>query len=127
MDSLDNNVLGFDTNYEGVGNNEAYVEGDGTVVEAEPQAPVTPFDVIKKHAEMLGQDINDPKPNCKDCYGRGYIGRDSVTKAPIPCRCIHADFSNAQNQNMANRMIGMSRKERRKLQRQYMKQMKGIR
>lgn len=127
MDSVDNNVLGFNTDYDGVENIDAYVDGQGNVVEAEPVVPVTPFDVIKKHAEVLGQEINDPKPNCKDCYGRGYIGRDGATKAPIPCRCIYPDYMNARNQHMANRMMGMSRAERRKMQRQYKKQMKGIR
>lgn len=29
-----------------------------------------------------------PKPNCKWCYGRGYIGINTKTKEEIPCGCI---------------------------------------
>jgi len=29
-----------------------------------------------------------PKPNCKWCYGRGYIGIDHKTRVQIPCPCI---------------------------------------
>lgn len=28
---------------------------------------------------------HEPKPNCKKCYGRGYIGFDNKTKMPIAC------------------------------------------
>ena len=27
-----------------------------------------------------------PKKNCKKCFGRGFIGRDSETQELIPCR-----------------------------------------
>lgn len=27
-----------------------------------------------------------PKPNCKKCFGRGFIGRDSKTRELIACR-----------------------------------------
>lgn len=29
-----------------------------------------------------------PKKNCKWCYGRGYIGIETKTKAEIVCPCI---------------------------------------
>ena len=29
----------------------------------------------------------DPKPNCKRCFGRGYIGRDTETGSFILCKC----------------------------------------
>ena len=28
-----------------------------------------------------------PKKNCKHCFGRGYVGRDSETGGFINCRC----------------------------------------
>ena len=28
-----------------------------------------------------------PKPNCKWCYGRGYIGIDTKTKEQVTCQC----------------------------------------
>lgn len=125
--NVDDNIIDIDTNYDFGELNEAYVDESGTVLDKEDMPQVTPFDVIKKHAEMLGQEINDPKPNCNDCYGRGYIGRDSATKAPIPCRCIYNDYTNAQNTMMAQRMMGMSRSERRKMERQYKKQLRKAR
>ena len=27
-----------------------------------------------------------PKENCKRCFGRGYVGKDTATKELIPCR-----------------------------------------
>lgn len=27
-----------------------------------------------------------PKKNCKRCYGRGFVGRDSQTNQLVPCR-----------------------------------------
>ncbi|MFA5484929.1 MAG: hypothetical protein WC260_01645 [Candidatus Pacearchaeota archaeon] len=50
---------------------------------------LSPFDVIKTVAEQTGVEIRDPRKSCKSCYGRGYIGRDSFTKQPIPCTCIN--------------------------------------
>jgi len=31
-----------------------------------------------------------PNPNCKNsgCYGRGWIGRDSITSQPMLCKCV---------------------------------------
>lgn len=47
-----------------------------------------PWKVIKDSAAALGILINDPKPNCKKCHGRGYIGRHADSGEPIPCTCI---------------------------------------
>ena len=29
-----------------------------------------------------------PKPNCKHCYGRGYLGRDVNRNTYVPCYCL---------------------------------------
>ena len=50
---------------------------------------LTPLDVIKAVAKETGIELRDPNEGCKKCYGRGYIGRDSMTKQPIPCTCIY--------------------------------------
>lgn len=38
--------------------------------------------------KQLGVKFNTPIYNCKKCYGRGWIGKDSKTQEPIPCPCI---------------------------------------
>lgn len=80
---------------------------------------ISPFDVIKSLAEKLGQIITDPKSNCKKCNGRGYIGRDYNSKAPIPCPCIYPNYNSSENINMINKMRKPSRSERRKQDREY--------
>lgn len=47
-----------------------------------------PWRVIKESANAMGIIVYDPKPNCKKCHGRGYIGRHHDTGEPIPCTCI---------------------------------------
>lgn len=67
-------------------------------------ADATPFDGIKYFAGRLGIKIKDnPNKSCKKCYGRGYTGMDSVTKIPVPCRCIFfaEDLQARQNQTLA--------------------------
>lgn len=98
-------------------------DGSGEVVE---KKDLKPIDVIKAVAKQMGQDINDPDPSCNHCYGRGYTARDSATKAPIPCKCIHANLTELdqqKNDSIASRMSRMPRKQRRKLERQFKKKM----
>jgi len=58
-----------------------------------------PLEQIRFAAEKYGIKINDPKPNCKSCYGRGFNGKRIVNpnwekeKAPleyepVPCTCL---------------------------------------
>ena len=47
-----------------------------------------PMWIMKAAAEGMGILLNDPKPNCKKCHGRGYLGRKADTSEPIPCTCI---------------------------------------
>jgi hypothetical protein len=48
-----------------------------------------PMVIMKLAAEGMGIVLNDPKPNCKKCHGRGYLGRKADTGEPIPCTCIY--------------------------------------
>lgn len=50
-----------------------------------------PFEQIKVTSKSIGQQINDPKKNCKHCYGRGYTGLKPDGQ-PIPCDCIFKEF-----------------------------------
>lgn len=47
-----------------------------------------PFVVIVEAARAIGIEIQKPKPNCKKCHGRGYIGRHADSGEPIACTCI---------------------------------------
>lgn len=47
-----------------------------------------PMLIMKAAAEGMGFALQDPKPNCKKCHGRGYLGRKADTGEPIPCTCI---------------------------------------
>lgn len=49
---------------------------------------LTPLEIIKAIAKQNNQDIQNPKPSCNYCYGRGFEGKDSKTQMPIPCRCL---------------------------------------
>lgn len=61
-------------------------------IEVENMLENDPMEVIKAAAEGIGMVLNDPKPNCKHCHGRGYIGRNAITKEPIPCKCIFPKY-----------------------------------
>lgn len=69
-----------------------------------------PYEVIKATAEGLGLVLNDPKPNCKHCHGRGWVGRNAETKEPIPCTCI---FPKYESQRPTPNILPMNRKQRR--------------
>ena len=47
-----------------------------------------PLDRIKAACAQAHIILKDPDPNCKKCFGRGYI---SVKESgePIPCSCIY--------------------------------------
>lgn len=51
-----------------------------------------PMTIIKAAAEGMGIILNDPKPNCKKCHGRGYLGRHHDTGEPVPCTCIFPKY-----------------------------------
>jgi len=47
-----------------------------------------PWKVIVEAAQAMCIEIMKPKPNCKKCHGRGYVGRHSDSGEPIACTCI---------------------------------------
>ena len=49
---------------------------------------VNAMKVIRRAAEAMGILLNDPKPNCKKCHGRGYLGRHVDSGEPVPCPCL---------------------------------------
>ena len=79
-------------------------------IEAEKMLEDDPMEVIKAAAEGIGLVLNDPKPNCKHCHGRGWVGRNAETKEPIPCTCI---FPKYESQRPAPNILPMNRKQRR--------------
>lgn len=107
------NPLQIDTNYENVDVEDVFTNDDSDNVISESDLHITAFDVIKKLAEQMGQEIVDPKSNCKHCHGLGYTGRDSKSKAPIPCKCIQPNFNNEKNIRLYEQTRKLSRKERR--------------
>jgi len=111
----DNSLLG--QNYNLPENRDEFIDTkSGEIVK---QENINPMDVIRKIAEKIGTKIQDPKKNCKHCFGRGYIGRDAKTKAPVPCNCIYpkAEGEDALNQQVAQEgMRKFTRQQRRRLE-----------
>lgn len=52
---------------------------------------LTPFEQMKIASEKYNLVLNEPNPNCKICYGRGYIGLNA-DKSPVPCTAKHCIF-----------------------------------
>ena len=76
---------------------------------------LTDFDVIKAVAKQNNVEVRNPRSGCKKCYGRGFIGKDYVTKAPIPCSCIYPVKTEDQklkdyNQDQKNMPVKFNRK-----------------
>jgi len=115
--------LNFDVNYNEIEAQEVFVDDSDKVI-TQKELNITPFDVIKATAQQLGQEIVDPTPGCKHCLGRGYIGRNADSKAPIPCSCIQPGFNSIENTTMYNRTKKLSRAERRQLDRENKKRVK---
>ena len=73
-----------------------------------------PLEAIKAAAEGIGLILNDQKPNCKKCHGRGYIGRHAGTGEPIACNCL---FPKYESQRETGPMIlPQNRAQRRKME-----------
>lgn len=103
-------------NYEAPEDKDSFIDtGDGRVID---KKDLTPFEIIKAIAKQTGNKIRDPKPSCKHCYGRGWIGKDYKTQMPIPCNCIYPPKTPAEKEAEQPR-FPMSRKARRKMQRAY--------
>ena len=72
-----------------------------------------PLEAIKAAAEGIGLILNDPKPNCKKCHGRGYIGRHADTGEPIACSCLFPKFESQRDTGPM--ILPQNRAERRKM------------
>ena len=120
------NLFDIDTSYDNIQVDEMLINGDSNVISPDEVPEVSPFDVIRKMADAIGQEIKDPNPSCNECYGRGYIGRDAGSKSPIPCRCIYHDFNSQSNTDMYEKHRKPSRADRRKMDRNLKKQMKKL-
>lgn len=71
------------------------------------------WDIIKNTAISKNVKINDPKPNCKKCYGRGYVATDAKTHMPLPCLCIYTKEDKAKIKDIN---FKQNRSDRRKSQ-----------
>jgi len=59
---------------------------ESTVVgKPKPPEPKGPVVLEDKEGNKLRAPW-PPKKNCKRCYGRGFVGKDSATNELIPCR-----------------------------------------
>jgi len=91
----------------------------GEVVKPED---VTPMDIIKALAKKHNMEISDPSKGCNKCYGRGYIGKDLATGAPVPCHCLYRKRSPQQHAHdnvIAQSSLKINHERRRKM-RSYM-------
>lgn len=114
-----------DQQYE-VNDVEEFIDTEtGTIVDKEK---LTPLDAIKAVAKKLGQIVKNPRSGCRKCYGRGYIGRDSKTKMPIPCNCIYDKEDLQKEEKMPTTLNRQQKrqyeKKMRKLQREYNKEVR---
>ena len=46
---------------------------------------------VRKGFKPLIELDKEPDPNCKECFGRGWIGKDVDTEEVIPCKCVLSD------------------------------------
>jgi hypothetical protein len=80
---------------------------------------MAPFDQIRYAADKFGVVLRDPKPSCRKCYGRGYIGirYNPITEKneePIACACVHPVMTEARKHEYDNRgFLPKNRRERR--------------
>ena len=98
---------------------------DRSTNEVKEKAELTPFDIIRTTAEASGHTINNPKPSCSKCHGRGYIGIDK-DHGPMPCNCIFPPTTaneKAMQDEYDRQHFGqrdhLNREQRRKLRKQF--------
>lgn len=79
------------------------------------------WDVIVHMSKIMDIEIQDPKSGCRHCFGRGWIGRDTKTRHPVPCSCIYPPKTEAQKHEenaYMNKvaMANMNRSQRRRVE-----------
>ena len=72
-----------------------------------------PLDRIKAACERAHIILKDPDPECKKCFGRGYIAVKESGE-PIPCDCIYNKDLNFAMNGMAKYSAPRNRAERRR-------------
>lgn len=118
----DNNV-GGNKQYELPQDESFFVDqSSGEVVDSKD---LTPFQIIKLTAQQMDIKVQDPRKGCKKCYGRGYVGINTSTKEPVPCRCIYT-FEQKQQEAKENKRTFVTRKQRRLMERMFKKQNNGL-
>ena len=101
---------------------EIYVdEKDGSI---KLDDDLSPFEKIQVIAKRNGVKVNEPKKNCKHCYGRGYTGFDiKQENYPVPCLCIFPAETREKQPNFASnykskrRMMLMQKRFTRRIKR----------
>jgi len=93
---------------------EKYNEISPKIVETPNTGSLSPMEIIKSAANAAGIKLQDPNPNCKHCYGRGYIGVNQVNGEPIACNCILPKMNETTRKAYESRaFIPHNRRERR--------------
>jgi hypothetical protein len=86
---------------------------------------LSPFELIKAVAKETGLELQDPNKNCKKCFGRGYVGIDSISRQPMPCECIQPKrVEGEKGQERQPAQPKMNRQQRRhmeKMQKRFVK------
>lgn len=89
----------YGQNYAAPENRDQFVDVEkGAVID---KKDIPPLEVIRAMAKRYGMEISDPNKGCQHCYGRGYVGKDIKTQAPIPCTCIYRGRTPKQKQDDA--------------------------
>lgn len=85
---------------------------------------LSPFEQMKWAAKKYNIAINDnPKKNCKRCFGRGYIGLNT-DKSPVPCPCMFPKVEQTKEQREQVPLSMLPKKVQRKYFRDKRKQLK---
>lgn len=112
----------FDSNEYKLDSQDQYFDtGSGELLDSKE---LTIFQKIKILAQKMGYEINDPKKDCRKCWGRGYTALKKDTHEPILCMCIFKPEDKANMQNTPTQKL--SRVQRRRMSKLMRKRMKRI-
>lgn len=121
----------YDQSYNVPKDQDAFINTkDGQVINRDD---LSPLQIIQAIAQKSGIEINDPKPSCKSCHGKGYTGIDSETRSPIACKCIYSkeDLKKQKeepsfkiNRNIKRRFESLAKRQEKKKKRNEIKKQK---
>ena len=112
-----------------------YTDVDGKVVYVNPETGehldpnnLTPWEKIKFISIQIGQTIDEPKKDCKHCYGRGYTSLNLDDNSPVPCSCIYRTYraSNPSWYQIQSQTMKQNRKQKKAYQKQIGKYIKAM-